>query len=241
MGNAFIGVAYFLDGLQLLSKRGLRRFVIIPALINIFLFIGLFFILNHFVREFNAWLVNFLPSWLGFLAVILWVLFLISFILFFIYTFVIIANILAAPFNSLLAEKVELYLTGRAAPDQSWSSLLRDVPRVIFRQFAILGYYLPRLFLILILFFIPVVQVIAPVLWFLFNAWFLTMTYIDYPTDNHKIPVSQVREWLTQRRLTSWGFGISVLIATMIPILNFLSIPAAVAGATKFWLNEKNK
>lgn len=240
MSNALIGVAYFLEGLQLVSKPGLRRFVIIPALINLFLFIGLFLMLNHFVHEFNAWLVNFLPSWLGFLAVILWVLFLISFILFFIYTFVIIANMLAAPFNSLLAEKVELYLTGRTAPDQSWLSLIRDVPRVIFRQLAILGYYLPRLLLILILFFIPVLQVIAPVLWFLFNAWFLTMTYIDYPTDNHKIPVSQVREWLKQRRLTSWGFGISVLVATMIPILNFLSIPAAVAGATKFWLNEKN-
>jgi CysZ protein len=165
----------------------------------------------------------------------LWTLFIVSFFLFFVYTFVTIANIVAAPFNSFLAEKVEMHLTGRIPEYRSLLDNIKDVPRIIGRQFAILGYYLPRAFGILILFFIPVLHLIAPFLWVVFNAWYLALTYVDYPTDNHRIPVAIVRERLHKKRWLAIGFGGSVLAASMVPIVNLFTIPAAVAGATKLW------
>ena len=227
-------------GFDLITKPGLKRFVAIPLIINIFSFILLFFVFRHFVSEFNAWFANLLPTWLHWLSAILWLLFFISFLLFFIFTFVLFANIFSAPFNSLLSQKVEYYLTGRVADERNLFENIKDVPRLLGRQFSVLGYYVPRALLLLILFFIPVIQVVAAVCWFLFNAWFMTLTYLDYPTDNHRVSFRDTRDWLSQRRWTGLGFGISVLVATMVPVLNLFAMPAAVAGATQCWI-EGNK
>lgn len=236
MDHFILGISYLITGFKLLFKSGLRRFVAIPVLINIVLFIGLFFLLRHYVSEFNAWFAHFLPHWLQWLSYILWLIFIVSFFLIFIYTFVTIANLISAPFNNLLSEKVELYLTGKTPTGRSLWENVKDVPRVVGRQFLILGYYVPRAIAILILFFVPLVQMIAPLIWFVFNAWYLSLTYIDYPTDNHRIPIQDVRVWLKERYWIALGFGFSVLVASMVPVLNFFVIPAAVIGATKFWV-----
>lgn len=240
MNNPIAGMKYFIAGFGLISKPGIKRFVVIPLTINIVLFVGLFFLLRHFVGEFNLWFAHHLPAWLRWLGAFLWLLFFISFVLIFVYTFVTVANLISAPFNSLLAEKVEFYLTGKVLESRSLAENIKDIPRIVGRQLAILGYYLPRAILLLVLFIVPLVQAVAAILWFLFNAWYMTMTYIDYPTDNQRVPLRDVRIWLKQKRWLSLGFGISVLIASMIPILNFFSIPAAVAAATKLWVEESN-
>ncbi|MDT8372288.1 MAG: sulfate transporter CysZ, partial [Gammaproteobacteria bacterium] len=46
------------------------------------------------------------------------------------------------------------------------------------------------------------------------------------------------RQILKQKRLLALGFGLATLGATMIPIVNFLVIPAAVAGATALYLER---
>lgn len=229
---------YLLDGFKLILQPGLKRFVIIPLLINILLFIGLFFLAIHFFNEFNHWLILHLPSWLYWLGSLLWLIFFIGFFLAFLYTFTTLANFIAAPFNSILAEKVEWFLTGKSLAKQSALTLVKDIPRIITRQFSIIGFYLPRACLLLILFFIPLVQLVAPVLWFVFNAWFMTLQYVDYPTDNHRIPLSKVRQRLQRKRWPALSFGVSVLLLTMVPLLNCFVMPAAVAGATKMWLKE---
>lgn len=241
MNNPTYGIEYLLAGFGLLLKPGLKRFVIIPVGINIILFIGLFFLMRHFMSEFNVWFEHFLPTWLHWLSYILWILFFASFFLLFVYTFVMVANIISAPFNSLLAEKVEIYLGGNITEPRSLWENVKDIPRIVGRQLGIIGYYLPRALLILVLFFVPVVQIAAAFIWFLFNAWFMALTYIDYPTDNHQVPLAKVKDWLQERRWVSLGFGVSVLISAMIPVLNFFTVPAAVAGATKFWVEENKR
>jgi CysZ protein len=241
MNNPMLGLGYFIDGFRLITKPGLKRFVVIPLAINIILFSALFFLLRYFVGEFNVWFAHHLPAWLHWLTLVFWILFLMSFILLFVFAFVTIANIIAAPFNSFLAEKVELYLTGKLPEQRSLMQNIRDIPRIVSRQLAILGYFLLWAIPFLILFFIPFLQTVAPLLWFLFHAWYLTITYVDYPTDNHRVSLKKVRLWLRQRRSVSLGFGISVLVATMIPVINFFTIPAAVAAATKFWVKENRQ
>lgn len=241
MNNAISGIQYLLSGFQLISKPGIRRFVIIPLIINITVFTALFFIFNYFIKEFNLWFAHFLPSWLQWLSSIIWLVFFAGFFVMILYTFVTLANIISAPFNSFLAEKVEFYLTGKVFEDRSLWDNIKDIPRIVGRQISIIFYYLPRALLILLLFFVPMVQAIAALVSFLFHAWLMTLTYLDYPTDNHRVAMSKVRAWSHQRRWVSLGFGVSVLIFSMIPIINFFTIPAAVAGATKLWVDENNK
>ena len=234
------GLDYLANGFRLLGKRGLKRFVIIPLTINILLFVGFFLTAKHFFAKLNIWLVHNLPAWLHWIDSLLWITFFIGFMLVFAYGFVVMANVVCAPFNSFLAEKVETYLTGKTAVQRTLIENVKDVPRMLARQLSLIGYYLPRALVLLVFFFIPVIQLFAAVLWFGFNAWFITLQYLDYPTDNHKIPLSQIHVWTWQHRMLSFTFGIGVLVITLIPGLNFFIIPAAVAGATKMWVEQEN-
>jgi CysZ protein len=236
MKQIFAGMHYFISGFSLITKPGIKRYVFMPLLINALVFISLFLVFRHYVSLFNNWFALYLPVWLQWLSAILWLLFIISFILFFITTFVIFANIISAPFNSLLSEAVENYLCGKTFPPRSLFENIKDIPRIIGRQFAVLIYYALRMLLVLILFLIPLTQPIATIVWFLFSAWFVTLTYLDYPSDNHRVSFFATKNQLHDYRLTGFGFGITVLVVTMIPGLNLLVIPAAVAGATEFWL-----
>ena len=74
-------------------------------------------------------------------------------------------------------------------------------------------------------------------LWFLLTAWMLAVQYADYPSDNHKVPFATMRDALKQRRLTSLGFGALISACTMIPLLNLVTMPVAVCGATAMWVD----
>lgn len=44
--------------------------------------------------------------------------------------------------------------------------------------------------------------------------------------------------WLRAKRWQSLGFGGITYVALLIPFVNILMMPAAVAGATLFWVRE---
>jgi CysZ protein len=237
LGKPFIGAAGLLQGLALLNTPGLRRFVALPLLINILLFIGSIGVLaDQFNGLVNGWL-SYLPEWLGWLEWFFWVVFALTAMLLVFYTFSILANIVAAPFNSLLAEAVEKHLTGQPLPASgSFMQALNEAPQAIFDELRKLGYMalLAIPLFILSLFIAP----IAPFLWMIFSAWMLTLEYSDYPMGNNNLRFPEQRRLLRQNKLLSLGFGGATLFATMIPLVNFLVMPAAVAGATKLWVSQ---
>lgn len=233
------GIHYFLKGVQMLTQKGLRRFVVIPFIVNVVLFAGLFYLGIHYFSDVTRWIETLLPSWLDWLTWLLWILFVIAAIIIITYTFTIIANIVAAPFNGMLSEKVEKMLTGdEQITEGGWSIIYKDIPRSIKRALQFVIYYLPRAILALILFFIPVVQIAATPVWFLLNAWMMTVQYMDYPMDNHRISFGDMRNLLGQKRAVNLSFGSIVMFATMIPVVNFIVMPAAVIGATLLWVDE---
>ena len=232
--NQFIlGIQYFLQGLSWLKRPGLRRFIVWPLCINILSFIGLIWLGAHFFAHFSHWLESFLPRWLQWISWVLWLLFALAASIVMVYGFTLLANLIGAPFNGLLSEKVLQLHSGKSLSNGGsiWS-LLKEVPRALSRQLAYMVYYLLRALVGILLFFIPGVQIIAAPLWFAFNAWMMSLQYLDYPMDNAKIDFASMREHMAEQRLLCFGFGFAVLVATLIPILNFFVMPAAVIGAT---------
>ncbi len=237
LGKPFIGAAGLLQGLTLLNTPGLRRFVAMPLLINVLLFIGSIYVLAaQFSTMVNEWL-SYLPEWLMWLEWFFWVLFALSALMVVFYTFSILANIVASPFNSLLAEAVEKHLTGQPLPPgSSFMQALKDAPVAIFDELRKLGYMALLAIPVLILSFF--LAPLAPFLWALFGAWMLALEYGDYPMGNNNMRFGEQRAKLRQNKLLSLGFGAATLLATMIPLVNFLVMPAAVAGATKLWVSH---
>ncbi len=230
------GFEYFLSGFSLISQKGLKRFVLIPLLINLVLFgSSLFFIIGWIEQGVN-YLNGYLPDFLSWLEFIIWPIALLLVLFIYSMVFTVITNFIAAPFNGLLSEKVELYLTGQRVNDDGLADLLKDVPRMLGRELAKLMYYLPKalLFLILLLF----IPVFGQVMWFLFSAWMFAVQYIDYPFDNHKIPFAEARQHLKQKQGLSYGFGSAVLIFSMVPIVNLIVMPVAVCGATRLFVEN---
>jgi CysZ protein len=66
----------------------------------------------------------------------------------------------------------------------------------------------------------------------------LAIDYHDYPMGNHQLLFNEQREVLKKKRTLALGFGMATMLATMIPIVNFFVIPAAVAGATALYVNR---
>ncbi len=91
---------------------------------------------------------------------------------------------------------------------------------------------------VLLLSFIPGVNAVAPVLWFLLGAWMMSIQFVDYPMDNHQLGFADVKEAVRSRRLSSMGFGGLVALCAAIPVVNFFVVPAAVVGATLLWVEE---
>jgi CysZ protein len=236
--NPISGAAYFFRGFSMLTTPGLKRFVIIPLIINIILFSLLIWSGYHFIDN----LTSLLPHWLHWLNWLVFPIFFIASSIIIIYAFTIIANLIGAPFNSFLSEKTQLVLTGKKPrEDECIKDAIKDVPRTINREWCKIKYYIPRAILLLILFFIPVVNIIAGILWFVFGCWMMSIEYVDYPMDNHKIPFKDLHRYLRKHCLMSFGFGLTVAVISMIPIINFIVMPAAVIGATIMYLDHQGQ
>lgn len=246
MSNPIAGANYLLRGLKLLMKPGIRAYVIIPLLINSLLFIVL---INFTAQEFSGWLnslMNKIPDWLQWLSWLMWLLFAVSISLILFFSFSLLCNFIGAPFNGLMAEAVEHYLTGDKADSGSFtlSSFMADIIPSLLNEAKKIVYFLLWSIPFLVLFIIPGVNLVAPLLWFLFSAWMLALQYTDFPMSNHQLLFAEQRKRLRSQTLRTLGFGSSVSLATLIPIANFIVMPAAVAGATIYWveqLNDKNK
>lgn len=238
-GQLFTGAAALLRGLKLLNTPGLRRFVFIPVLINVLIFsLSIWVLVQQFTPLVESW-IAYLPSWLEWLEWLFWLIFGLTAVLLVFYTFTMLANLIAAPFNGLLAEAVEKHLTGQPLPTGgNLLEALKETPSALLDELRKITYFLLRAVPLLILFLIPGLNLAAPLLWFLFSAWMMAVEYGDYPLGNHGLRFGEQRKRLGQRRLLSFGFGSATLVGTMIPVVNFLVMPAAVAGATILWVEQ---
>ncbi len=238
-GSLDRGARYLIEGFKWLKHPKVRPFVAVPLIVNTLIFATL---LTWGLQRLISWMDAFMssmPDWLSFLDWILWPLIIVAGLLISGYLFTAVAIILLSPFNALLAEKVEEEMTGKEVEGlEGFAAALKDFPRSLARELAKFAYYLPLLLGVIIISFIPPFSLIAPLLWFLFGAWMMSVQYCDYPMDNHKCSFNQVKERLRRHRMTALGFGGLVSLMSGIPILNFLVVPAAVCGATVFWVRE---
>jgi len=82
---------------------------------------------------------------------------------------------------------------------------------------------------------IPVLNLLAPILWGIFSAWMMAITYLDYPMDNNKVSFADMRKRLSGRWWHSLSYGGLVMVLTLIPLANLFLLPGAVAGAVLMW------
>ena len=239
MANTLSGFGYFFRGMGLLTRPGLRRFVVIPLLANIAVFAlmagAIYQAMSGLYIEYTS---NFIGDW-EFLAWIVTPLIWLFGTLLSGYISIFIVLFLTSPFHGLLAERVEEYVTGEAIVNEgSALQMVLAIPRGFLREIQKMVHYAPMALLVLIITLIPGLNVVAPLLWILLGAWMMSLQFVDYPMDNHRLSFGEVRAACSARRSTSITFGAAVAFVSGLPILNLILIPAAVAGATLLWCEE---
>lgn len=234
LNDYLAGLRYPFRGLSLIRRRGIRPLVIIPLGLNILLFALGIFLAVHYL---GAGLDRLLPEWLDWLRWLLWPLFVIGVLAVVFFGFTLVANLLGAPFNGPLAARVESQLTRGPAPD-SGLTWYREAAVAVINELRKLLYFLLRALPLLLLFLIPGVNLLAPLLWLAFGAWMLALEYADAPMGNHGLGFRDARRRLGENLPLALGFGTGMLLITLVPVLNFIAMPAGVAGATALWVDR---
>jgi CysZ protein len=229
---AWSGPRHLLAGFGLLLRPGVRGFMLIPLLGNVVLyslaalaaFYGLDSALDRWLPASVDWLRWLLFPLLGLLLAVL------AF-----FTFTLLGNLLLSPFNGLLSERVEIALTGTATRglDESVAAAMRRSVKQAVRRLAYVGV---RMLGVFVLGWIPVLGIVAWPLGILLGAWFLALEFCDNPLGNWGWDFQRQRDLMRANRAGFIGFGLAALGLSLIPVVNFAVIPAAVAGMTSYCL-----
>lgn len=241
MKDFISGFCYAFSGFKLINKRGIRKFILGPLVINSILFTLIIFLGFNEFKELIDWIES-QWQWLSWISWLLWPVFVIINLIVVFFCFSIIANLIASPFNGLLSEATENHLklekNNQHRAEVSTKITMGLILGAIFNEIRKLLYISCRAIPLLILFIIPVFQLAAPFIWLIFAAWIMAIEYMEYPLGNHEKEFHEVREWVKDNRNFSLGFGMGVTLFTAVPIVNFLAMPVAITSATKIYMEK---
>lgn len=139
----------------------------------------------------SAWALGALPNWLDWLVVVLWPVAALLAIIVASWLFGLVAAFVASPWLGLLAAQAERIEFGDAVEvNEGIGALIVNAGR---RELQKLRYHLPRLAALLLLPLLPVVNLVAPLLWLVFGAWLLALQFVDYAAENRGLPFAATR------------------------------------------------
>jgi CysZ protein len=219
----------------LLGHPKLVTYVIIPFFINTLLYTGLVWFA---ASNFGGWMEKLMPQgdawyWAA-LSAVLWILFAVVLLVVLVYTFTLVGNLLLAPFNDFLSEKVELLYTGHRLDEPfRLAALLKDVSRSLKAELGRLAMYLTAFLLLLPLnLFPPLGTAIYGGAFTVLTLFFLGWEYLDFSMERWHLRFSVKRKLAFGNAGVLLSFGAGSVLLLLIPLLNFLAIPVCVIGGT---------
>jgi CysZ protein len=222
----------------LLKHPGLLRFVAIPFSINLVIFsLAVYFGLDLFNRILEQYLPQGEVWYLALLYYLAWVVagLLTTVVVFF--SFTVVGNLLASPFNEILSERIETLVTGEIENRPfALSNFVADSGRAMLVELKKQLFFIVGMLLLLLINLLPgfgplIYAVLAP----LFTLFFLVIEYLGFILMRKQLSFSRQHRYVLGRPLLMAGFGSAVFCLLAIPLVQFFCIPLAVCGATLLW------
>lgn len=224
----------FLQGARLAWAPSLRAFVWWPMAVSLVLVAALLGFGFALVRDAIAAVVDFLPDWLDWLAKVLAPLLYGVGVLVAGWLFGFVAVLVASPFLGVLSARAERLAFGDG-PAEVEGGVWHTVVTAFAREGRKLAYHLPRLAVVLVVSFVPLLNAAAPVLWFAFGAWMLAVQFVDYAAENRGLAFAATLALLRANRAAALGFGALATLLLAVPFGALFVIPAAVSGGAVLW------
>ena len=243
IGGFAVGFSYpFRAGHFLIANPKLLVYVMIPFLINTVVFTGaVWFGLDFF----NETVITMIPQGDAWYWVILyyflWIIAVLATVLLVFFSFAIIGNLVASPFNDLLSERTEQLITGiRNDEPFRLAIFIRDSLHTVLDEALKMSAFLAGMLLLLLLNILPGFgAALYTVLSLLWTATFLVVEYTGYVFTRKKQKFADQRQFIAKRKGLSLGFGFGALCLLAIPFLQFFTIPLSVVGAVHL-MNDCN-
>jgi len=221
------------------EQNGLKRFFIIPFLLNIIILSAVFYFSYSFLAP---WLNSFAAGDEWYMSVARFlispvVIFLLVVITVIIYSF--IGNIITAPFNEYISEKIELLETGSTGWTGKSPGAAASAKNAALNAAKIILLLAAVNLLLLLLNLLPVIgSIVYAVSSFLANSFFLGLQFFDYPLERRGLSFKEkIRKGRAYFLLVA-GLGTGFLLMTYIPIAGFLSLNLAAAGASRLYIDQ---
>jgi CysZ protein len=225
----------------LLRNPRLLKYIIIPFLINVAVFsLSIFFGL-HFFQDVVTRLLPQGDAW--YWAVVFYafwtVAVLVTLVLVF-FSFTVVGNLIASPFNELLSERTEELLLGKSTEEPfALGAFFRDMGRVWLVEIRKMAVFVLAMAALLLLNLLPLVgSLLYGFLSILLTLFFLAWEYLGFVHERKRHTFREQRQYLMLRKGLVLGFAAGVLLMLAIPFMQLFCIPVAVVGATLLWCEE---
>lgn len=229
------GIKAYFGTFSLISKLKLWKYFAIPMLISLITAIiifgsayGLSDNIGNFISKIWIWdwgkeTFSTISSFIGGLIVLV-----IGLILF---KHIIMA--LSAPFMSPVSEKIEAHLTGQPIHSHRNTSFMQQLLRGIRINGRNLLMELLLTIPILLLKFIPIVNIFSTILLFIVQAYYAGFGNMDYTLERH-FQYKESVQFVRKNRGFAIGNGIVFILFLLIPLIGvILVLPLSVTAATK--------
>lgn len=242
----FSGISAYKEAFVLLSKLKLWNYFIIPTVLSLLTFLFIVYTaieysatIGKLLAEIWIWnwgkeIVMMLSSFGGGLVILVIGLML--------YKYIVLA--ISAPFMGVVSEKIELHLNGGFYADYKKTTFIAQLWRGIQVNVRNLGMELFFTFPLLLLKFIPVVNLFSSVLLFLIQAYYAGFGNMDYTLERY-FSFKKSLGFVKKNTGYSIGNGIVFIGCLFLPVLGIIIVlPLSVTAAsiqTIALLNKENE
>ena len=220
----------------------LLQYIVIPFLINTVVFSGAVYLGLDF---FGSTVVEYIPqgdAW--YWSVLYWFLWVVAVLLTAVlvfFSFTVVGNLLASPFNDLLSERTEEVLGGHVNDEPfSMPRFLNDAWQTIIMEAKKMWVFVVIMVMILPLNLLPGVgNSIYTVLAISLTLFFLCFEYLGFVMVRKRKFFKEQKNYIFERKFLMLGFSCGVMALLAIPFFQLFCIPLAVIGATRIWCEEE--
>jgi len=151
--------------------------------------------------------------------------------------FTILGNLITAPFNEEISQRVEEIVTGGTVGHKM--GFLEDAFISIKGEAQKLAFYLFFLFWIFLLNFIPAIgSVFSMVIGTIFSFFYNSLDFLDYPMTRKKMKFRQKLKVTRSGKMITYGFGCTAFLLMFLPIVNVFMKPILVVAGTSLYYEK---
>jgi len=246
----FGGLGAVFSGLGLLIwEKSLHRLAAIPVFINLAVVLVLTILYATWFVDLRdtVWPAPVISAWYDYLLTGMWYVFNIAFLgaslFWLLVVFLLLGNLLGSAFHEPLSASTSGLLNQAPVQDErTLTEIMKGTGTGFLHEFGKLVLFVMLQIPGMVMWFFPGIGGFLATAWGAgVTWWFLALEFLDYPMTRNSLAFREKINWINNHLTLSLGFGLGACLVLFIPVINLLTMPACVVGATLMWHRQEER